>query len=340
MAQLFADGCGRIGAAADITQVWDSGTTANLSLISTALGQACQQVSSGTYTKAWGSNDATVFSQIRYFNGTGTSGSQYFYLSLMDGAAAQVTLRLNDDGSVSVYSGGPTGTLLGSASAVFTQAAWNSFQMKVVVHNTTGSVEVRKNGSSTPILALTNVNTRGGSGNAYANGVQLGTSSNITRAWQHLFLHNASGAGPTDWLGDFRPITQFPASAVSTAFTANTGTNLAAVQSANGDTSYVSSSTVGAEDLYGFATLASLGVSPSAIIGVQPFAVARRTDAGARTMSLRAKSGATDASVVADAAMPTSYKCESAFLAVDPATSAAWTTGGVDALAVGVKIDA
>src|SRR5205085_5953791 len=87
---------------------------------------------------------------------------------------------------------------------------------------------------------------------------------------------------------------------------ANTGgaSSLVSMQTNDGDTSYVYSSTVGQEDLYTFPTLASAGITPLVITGVVPFAICKRSDSGSRTVSVRCKSGATDAAVLTDAAVP------------------------------------
>lgn len=109
---------------------------------------------------------------------------------------------------------------------------------------------------------------------------------------------------------------------------------------ADGDTSYVYSATVGQEDLYSFASLASQGFTPASIAGVIPFGVLRKSDSGARTVSIRAKSGATDAAALTNSGLGLSYSFQGTWLATDPNTGAAWTTVGVDALQVGLKVDA
>jgi hypothetical protein len=499
---IFSDGFDWLAAVGDITMRWDTvNVGSGVGLVAAAntafgVGGGFSFNSLSSISKAWGTNDGTVFATIRHKQLTGTSATVYFSLQLFDAAAAQVTIRWNEDTSITVMSGGPAGTLLGTAAAgAFSSVTWDSWQIKAVIHNTTGSVEIRKNGSATPILSLTNVNTRAGSTNAYCNKVTLANAnSSAIHQVDDFLICSGSGAAPNDWTGDLRGYTEAPtgtaqsqfsfspttstfgqtlsastissvannmvfasvaasytgtvasvqistttaltggvnmalydatgaagapgallaqstgvtspsagvvtfafasppsvtkgqalwvavwtASAVTTVFngttsapravqtltytgtfpasagaatsTGSTPYMLANVTLANslqtinetaqdGDTSYVYSSTVGQEDLYTFPTLASAGITPLVIAGVVPFAICKRSDSGSRTVSVRCKSGATDAAVLTDSAVPLTYAFRGTMQATDPATGAAWTTAGLDAMSVGAKIDA
>jgi hypothetical protein len=488
MAFLFADGFDWLAAATDVTMRWDT--------INVGVGGGYSFNSLSSISKAWGTNDGTVFATIRHKQLAGTSATVNFSLQLFDATAAQVTIRWNEDTSITVMSGGPAGTLLGTVAAgAFSSVTWDSWQIKAVIHNTTGSVEIRKNGSATPILSLTNVNTRAGSTNAYCNKVTLANSNTSSvHHFDDFLICSGSGAAPNDWLGDLRcwpnvpngtaqsqwsfsPTTAtfgqtstasansgasanvimfcsvstpysgtiasvqsvlgaplvggfnmalydatgtgaapgallaqstaisspaagnytfnfasppsvtkgqalwialwsaattisaftgvggvtkatqtltytgtFPTTAGATVTTGGIPYAVAAITLANslqtiseaqqdGDATYIYSSTVGQEDLYSFSTLASQSYFPQSIVGVVPFAILKKSDAGARTVSVRCKSGATDVAAITDAAVPNSYAHRSGFLGTDPATSAAWTTTGVNAATVGVKLD-
>ena len=101
-----------------------------------------------------------------------------------------------------------------------------------------------------------------------------------------------------------------------------------------GDLSYLTSSTVGAEDRYGFGSLSS---TPSSIAGVKISALVRKSDSGARTVSLQLKSGATE--VAGSTQAPgTSYTYVSSYFDTDPNTNAAWTATSVNSLSAGLKI--
>lgn len=351
MAFLFADGMDWLAAAADITMRWDTASGSGNAIVAAAntafgVGQAFQFPASGSNTlaKAWGSNDATIFGTIRRKQAGGTSGVAYFMVQFVETASIQCTIRWNEDTSITVASGAAGGTVIGSVAAgAFSVNSWDSWQFKVVIHNTAGSVEIRKNGSATPILSVTNVNTRAGSANAYANKIQVGESaaSTTTHQFDDFLLCSSTGAAPNDWTGDLRGYTEAPSGTAQSQW-ANTGgaSSLVSVQTNDGDTSYIASSTVAQEDLYTFPTLASASISPVTIAGVVPFAICKRSDSGARTVSVRCKSGATDTAVLTDAAVPLTYAFRGTMQATDPNTGAAWTTAGVNGMSAGVKIDA
>jgi hypothetical protein len=101
-----------------------------------------------------------------------------------------------------------------------------------------------------------------------------------------------------------------------------------------GDLSCVTSSTVGAEDRYGFGSLSS---TPSNIGGVKVSALLRKTDVGARTITVQLKSGGTE--VTGSSQSPAvSYGYFANYLDTDPNTSAAWTASGVNSVTAGTKV--
>ena len=103
---------------------------------------------------------------------------------------------------------------------------------------------------------------------------------------------------------------------------------------AGGDLSCVTSSTAGAEDRYSFGSLSS---TPTTIAGVKVSALVRKTDSGARTVSVQLKSWATEVSGTA-LAPGVSYTYQALYQDTDPNTSAAWTASGINSLSAGAKV--
>jgi hypothetical protein len=104
-----------------------------------------------------------------------------------------------------------------------------------------------------------------------------------------------------------------------------------------GDPSYVFDSVSGHEDLYNFP---ALSVTPSSIYAVAVKGYAKRSDSGARTVSLRMKSASTDSGGTNTGQSPgTSYGWLDSFFETDPNTSAAWTPSALNAATSGFKID-
>lgn len=230
-AWLASDGFDTYSATADITERWDSGTIATIVAASGtafAVGQAVTFNASQTIAKAWGSNEATVYATLRTKqSGTTAAGNIGKYVQLQDSATAQLTIRWNEDTSISVLSGGLTGTLLGTvAVGAFAVGAWDSWQVRAVIHASAGSVEIRKNGNTTPALTLSGVNTRGGTANSFVNRLLIGCTAGIasTHSLDDLFVNSASGADPATWPGDLRAVTQAPTGTAQAQFSQSPST--------------------------------------------------------------------------------------------------------------------
>ena len=505
MAFLWADGFDMYSAVADVAQRWDSALTSGITIVATAntafsVGQAMQLGNASPtipiLTRTFASNETTIFGSIRLKRGAGSLSTNYTWITFFDGSTAQVSIRWNEDGSISFMSGAANGTSLGATAAgVGAGATWDSWQWKFVISPTVGTFELRKNGSSVATLSLTGLNTRPGA-NTYVNKMVVGSNISLNSQIDDLFICSGSGAVPNDWPGDQRCVVQTPNATTQTQLSQNPtattwgqtsnsttiGTGLgsgqigwfkitapysgtastiamslsvsitgslnaalytdsagvvgnlmsqgttvvnpasgaqvftlaapqaivkgtsywvanwcsvAASNSFNGssgsqtrmtqtlaytgtfpstgtaagslvtsaaapyfgislgsidsaslvadttqdaDTSYVYGSTVGNYDLYSFPTLASLGITPAAITGVIPFAISKKSDSGARTISVQVKSGATEVAAVTNTGPSLSYSFLGGWLSTDPNTSATWTTAALDAVTVGPKV--
>jgi len=104
-----------------------------------------------------------------------------------------------------------------------------------------------------------------------------------------------------------------------------------------GTYSYLYDATVGHEDLYNFPALTA--AAPTIYAAAVKGSVAK-SDAGAKTISLRTKSGATDSAGSASSLAPgTSYGWMTSLFATDPNTGAAWTVAALNAAQGGVKVE-
>jgi hypothetical protein len=104
------------------------------------------------------------------------------------------------------------------------------------------------------------------------------------------------------------------------------------------DTSYVADGTVSDEDLYNFANLSAV---PASIYAVAVKAFCKRSDSGARTVSLRMKSSTTDGGGSSTGQTPaTSYAWIGSNFETDPNGSIPWTGVNLNAATTGIKIDA
>lgn len=103
-----------------------------------------------------------------------------------------------------------------------------------------------------------------------------------------------------------------------------------------GDLSYVEGDTVGDQDLFNFAPLAS---TPTVIYGMAVKANMKRTDGGARTIDLIHKAGATTGTGLQPGRTPaTTYGWIASYYREDPDTSAAFNESGINAGQSGYEI--
>jgi hypothetical protein len=104
-----------------------------------------------------------------------------------------------------------------------------------------------------------------------------------------------------------------------------------------GTNSYVYDSTVNHEDLYNFPTLS---VVPLNVYAVAVKGYAMKSDSGTRTVSLRAKSGATDSGgSLTSQVLGTSFQWYGSFFPTDPNTGAAWTGAALNLATSGFRVD-
>jgi hypothetical protein len=100
---------------------------------------------------------------------------------------------------------------------------------------------------------------------------------------------------------------------------------------------YVFDATVNHEDLY---TFGALSATPGAVHAVAVKAYCQRSDSGAKTVSMRMKSGSTDSGGSATGQTPaTTYGWLTSYFPTDPNTSAAWTGANLNAATAGFKVD-
>lgn len=106
----------------------------------------------------------------------------------------------------------------------------------------------------------------------------------------------------------------------------------------DGAFSYIFDATVGHEDLYNFPVLSA---PPSAIYAVAVKASLAKSDAGAKTASVRLKSGSTDSAGTGGTALApgTSFGWMTSHYERDPNGNIAWTKTAIDAAQAGVKVE-
>lgn len=234
-------------------------------------------------------------------------------------------VRVNTDGTLSVYRGT---TLLGTTSSALTQNVYAYVEIKVLLHASAGTVDVRFNGFS--VLALTGVNTQN-AGSSVWNEFRFGpfTNASVTNAkeWNidDLYVADASGSAWNDFKGDTRVDATFPNAAGNTSnFTRSTGSDQSATideAAANGDTDYNSSAVISDKDTLNFPNAPVPGAD---IFGLQVVVQVRKTDAGAAGHKAVTRIAGTDY-LGTEYGVPSAYAFIRQSWPVKPSDSTSWT---------------
>jgi len=223
MAWSFGDGFDCYANGVDAANgYWDT-SAANWALSASptrfGVGRALQTSSTGVYlSKSSGQNDSVHHFVVAYYTQSAITGSTLgLYLQLLDGTTGQCAVVFRSDGTILLTSGTAAGAILATYASAFTAiSTWYAFEFEVVVHNSTGSFKVRKNGNPVDDHSTTGIDTAGGTANNYANKLQVGQQAGGSQYFDDLFWR--SDASSVAWLGDIRCYTRMPASDASVQF--------------------------------------------------------------------------------------------------------------------------
>ncbi len=340
MTLLFADSFDHY-VTADITKKWKSASAANATINSSAGRRSggCLVAQNTLYTAMLVplSSIATVITGFALNVGVSTTGQ---VLLITDSTTVQCSLRWNTDGSLSFYRGNAS-TLLGSSAAgIVPLSTWTYVEVKVNIHNTTGTVEVRVNGSASPVINLTGQNTRSTSNN-FATGISYTTVSGLnSTSFDDLVVLDTAGSTNNNFLGDIRIDALYPnGDGNYSQFTPSTGTtHYTLVDETTPNTSdYNDGASVNDRDSYTMGNLSSL--ASQTVYAVQTNIACAKDDAGSKSAASFIRSSSTngDGSSVA---LSTSQVYISQIFETDPNGSVAWTESTVNAAEVGVLVTA
>jgi len=229
VAYIFGDGFDCYAAAADaVAGYWDGGAASSLTLVAGrfAGGQAFQQPTAiNTFLVKNGANDALHHITIAFRQTTGLIGTNLCTnLLFSDGATAQCSVLFRSDGTMLLYSGN-AGTIQATyTGAVSAQNTWFAFEIEILISSTGGYMNVRKNGNtSNDFTSATNLNTRAGTANNYANRLSVGHNATFASGQQFDDLLWRSDASSVPWVGDIRCYTRMPASDAAVQFARSPG---------------------------------------------------------------------------------------------------------------------
>lgn len=318
-----ADGSGR-WSSSGITSRFDRLTTTRNS------HGACMSMEGGTDLSFTFANTATFYFGIAV-RFTTIPGAAATFLRLYDSGTVQLQFNLTTSGQIYVTRGSST-TL---ATSTFQAAGntWFHMGVKVVINNTTGSVEVRFNGSATPDINVTSQDTQASS-NAQVNAFWL-LGNNARFDYDDVVL--ADDTGTQAFLGDYDIYTILPDGAGASAqFTPSAGSNYQNVDENphDSDTTYNESSTLGHKDRF---TMGNVPADTDTIYAVQVGAFAKKTDVGSRELNVLAYDGTTEGAGT-DNALTTSYAWTLGLFEDHPSGAAPWTESEVNSMEAGYEV--
>lgn len=265
---------------------------------------------------------------------TGTIQAAVFF-AVQDAGNAQCELRMDVGGHVLITR---NGTTLATSTGTLIANTWYHVNPKFVIDNSAGAIDVRINLAS--FVSVSGADTQN-TGNATFNQVLLNSTSARDQAHDHFIFYDgttSAGNNPTTFLTGYHVV---DASLVTGAganadWTPSTGSNYQNVDevNANDDTDYNSSLTVNQVDTF---AVANLRAGTGTILGIAVNTMDRIDDATAHTVSHRIKSSS---STVDGAAFNVggTYKNHQTIFDLDPATSAAPTVSGRNAMNFGYKL--
>jgi len=224
-----------------------------------------------------------------------------------------------------------SGTTLATGTHPVVANAWNYIELKVVVSASVGSVELRLNGASTPEASASSVNT----GSTNIDNILFVTGQSQLCHVDDMYCVDTTGSAPTNtFLGDVRVETLAPnGNGANTAWN-GTYTDWDDSTSHDTDSTYVDSSTPGDRET---STLTDLALTSGTIFGVQTNLIARKDDAGTRTIAPVIRIGSTNYDGTTTPGLSSSFTdFTQIYDRLDP-SGAGWTVSTVNAMEAGVK---
>jgi hypothetical protein len=273
------------------------------------------------------------------------SGADIVLFSCCTAAGEQISLRIAQTTGVLYVSRNGTTLWSGSGDPNYTLVVgtYKYVEFKTTIDESAGSWYLRINGSQSTLQSQTGVNTAGQGGTTHDR-IQLiyYSMTGPTRIdVADYYVCNSDGTQHNDFLGDCRIDTYLPsADGANLQFTNSSGgvsATLIDEATHNGDTDYIYSSTAGHRTSV---AIPDMPFTPTYVHGIKLTAHARKDDSGARDMKLMVRTGGANYDGGLTFPVSTNYARYSELWENNPATSALLTKADIDAIEIGVKVEA
>lgn len=331
MSLLVTESCGWCTTTADLAKKWNLQNNITFAATDSRRGGPAFTGSGGVGRSVPSSAGPYILGQALKPGDMSLTAGVIFQFK--EGNVTHVDIVINSNGSVSARRA--ASTVIGtSASGLFQQGVYAYVEAKVLVHDSTGTVHVRVNGSE--VLALTGQDTRNAQ-TGVIDGVLLMGHSSGSRMHDY-YVADTTGSQNNDFLGDVRVDYLAPNAAGNyTQWTPSAGSNFQNVDDSDpdDDTTYNETDVANEKDSYQHASLTALTTED--IKGVIMHCIVKKSDAGDRTLRHGVRSNTTE-EVSSFVALSTGYEYRQREYNIDPHTSAAWTKANVDALETLVEV--
>lgn len=267
-----------------------------------------------------------------------TTGQQDGTVRLYESGTLHIDLRWNGTNFFVTRNG----ATLATGTTSISTSTWYGVEMWTEIADAGGVVKVWINGAATPDINYSGDTRNGGSGvinTVYFRSYQASGAGTVNRpSISDIVLYDDQGSvnnvGP---LGDIRVEPLRPTGAgSSTQWTPNAGANWDRLDEAphDSDTSYVVGDTIGEKDTYALGNLAS---TTGAVPAVQVTAVARKNDAGSRSIETIVRSSGGTEDQGGALVLGTAYAATQRILESEPGGSG-WTTTAANGAEAGLIV--
>jgi hypothetical protein len=295
---------------------------------------AIQSITNGTFNVNTTSTSGPYTIGCRFYI-PGSIGAGQNICVFFDGSlGSQLTFQTNANGTIAAKRGGGNGTLLGTSNIGTPLVAntWQYVEFSMFCSGSVGTVQIQIN--NILALNLTGQNTQG-TGNTTVAQLQL-QGMNTQTYFQDIYVTDSTGSTNVGFLGDVKMPVLYPNGPGNYNQYAPSGaaTIWQCVDDPTPDdlATFAFDSTVGDRMSVDFNPIAVSG----SILGVVHYSRVSKSDAGARTFAQTLTSNGVD-QIGSNQSPATTFGYFTQMAPVDPATEAAWTSAGLNALQGGLK---
>lgn len=268
-----------------------------------------------------------------YKHDGGGGATDLFLRGITVGGKQLFALRHNTTGDITALDGNGTGVGTSSGNPL-TANVWHWVECKVTTgtNATTGEIEVRVDGNVV-LTSASNIDTH----DADSGLAAIGFSGSNGNAWiDDVIINDNQGSSMTGYPGDCRINTlRVNGAGTDSGWTGGDTDVDDTLGAADDDATFISASVATTKESF---AVENLGPNPTTIHALVARVLARKSDAGVKTMRAYARRSSSTANGDTKSLQTDYVWHRMGTFYTDPSTSAAWTQGGINAAEIGVEV--